>query len=125
MALTGLGMSLYAPQWGIAGLVVATLVWTLGEMVGAPTMYFAYPAHAGPGARQGRYLGAANAMFGLGNSLGPLLGVAAWTYLGDGMWWLCGATALVAMAVSRYGIRDGAPGGARPPSPAPSPALTE
>ncbi|MEU8268971.1 MFS transporter [Sphaerisporangium sp. NPDC049002] len=108
MALTGLGMTLYAPPWGVAGMIVATLVWTLGEMAGAPSMYFAYPAQAGRGGHQGRYLGAANAMFGLANSLGPILGVAAWTAFGDGVWLLCGVTAVAAMTLARHGVHAGA-----------------
>ena len=100
MALTGLGMSLYAPPWGIAGLVIATVIWTLGEMVGAPTIYFAYPAQTAPPESRGRYFGAANAMFGLGNTIGPLAGIAAWTIVGDAVWWLCGLVATTAIAAA-------------------------
>jgi MFS family permease len=105
MALTALGMSFYAPQWGIAGLVFATLVWTLGEMAGAPTIYFAYPAQAAPRELRGQYLGAANAMYGLGNAIGPVIGVLAWNQLGEQVWWLCGAAGLLAIATVRNGIK--------------------
>jgi MFS family permease len=105
MLLTGLGMCGYAPRWGVAGLLLATLVWTSGEMVGAPTIYFAHPAQAAPPHLRGAYLGAANAIFGLGNTLGPLIGILAWTALGDGAWWLCGAAGLAAASLGWYGSR--------------------
>jgi MFS family permease len=105
MALTGLGMSLYAPEWGIAGLVIATIIWTSGEMVGAPTIYFAYPAQIAPPESRGRYFGAANAMFGLGNTIGPLAGIAAWTIVGDAVWLLCGLVTSAAIATAWLATR--------------------
>jgi len=36
VALTAVGMSLYGVPWGMVGLVLATLVWSLGEIIGYP-----------------------------------------------------------------------------------------
>lgn len=105
VALTAIGMSLYGVAWGVAGLVVATLVWTVGEIVGYPTLFFAYPAQAGPPRLRGRYLGASNSLYGLGSTIGPLLGIALWNRIGDAMWLWCGAVGLAAVLAAWYGVR--------------------
>jgi MFS family permease len=106
--LVGAGLSAYALPLGVAGLVVATLVRSLGEVVGSPTLT-AYPAGAGPVALRSRYLGAAQAMFGLGAALGPPLGVAIWAVAGDRFWLLCGLVALLAAAAGWHAIGGSAP----------------
>jgi hypothetical protein len=120
LALTGAGLSLYGPAWGVVGLVVATVVWTFGEIVSGPTLS-AYPAMAGPADLRGRYIGASQAVFGLGFALGPIAGVAAWNRLGDGVWWGCGAISLLAVLAAACGIgpAGAAPGGRSRPSPRP------
>jgi MFS family permease len=105
LLLTAVGMSLYAPVWGVAGFVAATVIWTLGEIVGAPTTYFVYPAGAGPASHRGRYLGAANGVYGLGTAIGPMIGVLLWTRVGDAVWWYCGLFGLVAALAAYTGVR--------------------
>ena len=78
---------LSAPVVGVAGLVAGTIVWFFGEAVSAPTLFLACPAPAGPPELRGRCLGAANAMYGLGAALGPVLAVAAWGPFGAALWW--------------------------------------
>ncbi|UNO43143.1 MFS transporter [Streptomyces sp. MST-110588] len=114
-ALTCLGMTLYGPSWGIAGLVVATLMWSFGEAVSAPTLFLAYPARAGPPDLRGRYLGAASAMYGLGATAGPVLAVAGWNLLGRSLWWWSAVAGLMAVPAAWAGVRPGAHGdGSRP-----------
>ncbi|CAM5613475.1 hypothetical protein SRIMM317S_01611 [Streptomyces rimosus subsp. rimosus] len=84
--LTGIGMSMYALPWGLAALVIATLVWSLGEIIGYPSLFFAYPAQAGPPGLRGRYLGASNALYGLGSAIGPFIGVMIWNRFQEGLW---------------------------------------
>ncbi|MGP3684315.1 MFS transporter [Streptomyces sp. IBSNAI002] len=105
VALTGIGMSLYALPWGIAALVIATLVWSLGEIIGYPTLFFAYPAQAGPPELRGRYLGASNSLYGLGTAVGPFLGVTLWNRFGDGLWLGCGSLGLLAVGAAWLGVR--------------------
>lgn len=111
-ALTCLGMALYGPSWGVAGLVAGTVVWSFGEAVSAPTLFLAYPARAGPPGLRGRYLGAANAMYGLGAALGPVLAVAAWGRFGAALWWWSAVAGLVAVPAAWAGVRPGARGDA-------------
>jgi MFS family permease len=98
--LIGVGMSLYALPVGIAGLVLATVVWSLGEIVGAPAM-FAYPARIAPPESRGRYLGAFNASISLAFAAGPVVGAQLWTSLGTRFWLACGAVCAVA-ALAAY-----------------------
>lgn len=103
LALLAGGLALYRVPLGVAALVLATVVWSLGEIVGGPTM-FAYPAKAAPDGLRGRYLGSAHAMFGLGAALGPVLGVELWHAAGRSVWLYCGAVGLVAVIAARAGI---------------------
>lgn len=103
-ALLGGGLASYALPWGVTAFVLGTLIWSLAEIVGGPTM-FAYPAQAAPGPLRGRYLGATHAMYGLGSAIGPVLGVAVWDAAGTGLWLACGAVALLALLAAVFGIR--------------------
>ncbi|MFJ7209632.1 MFS transporter [Streptomyces sp. NPDC098789] len=103
----GGGLAAYALPWGVAGLVAATVVWSVGEIIGSPTMT-AYPALAAAPENRSRYLGASQAMFGVGSAVGPAAGVAAWALMGDTVWLACGAVAALAALAAFIGM---------PPSP--------
>ncbi|QRX95025.1 MDR family MFS transporter [Streptomyces noursei] len=103
--LTGVGMSMYALPWGVAALVIATLVWSLGEIIGYPSLFFAYPAQAGPPGLRGRYLGASNALYGLGSAIGPFFGVMIWNRFQEGLWIGCGIVGTIAAAAAWGGVR--------------------
>jgi predicted MFS family arabinose efflux permease len=104
MALLGLGMTLYAVPLGVAGLVVATLIWSFGETVGAPTT-LSYPARIAPQGLRGRYLASVDAPVGIGFAIGPPLGAVLWPRLGAGFWYVCGAAMVVAVALAYAGVR--------------------
>lgn len=104
MLLLALGHSLYGFGWGIAAFVAGTVVWSLAELVGGPTM-FAYPALAAPEELLARYQGAAQSMYGLGTVLGPVCGVALWLALGPPVWWLFGLVSLAGLAAVRSAMR--------------------
>jgi MFS family permease len=105
VGLVGLGLTLYAIPAGVIGLVVATLIWTLGEIIGTPTAS-AYPARVAPPERRGRYIAAASAPQQIGYALGPVLGTAVWAAWGTGVWWLCGALTVIAVIAAALGVRD-------------------
>lgn len=102
--LLGAGMSVYALPFGLAVFVAGTLIWSLAEIIAGPTM-FAYPAMAGPERLRGRYIGAANAMFGVGSASGAVIGLAVWNQVGEAVWPLCGLAALVGLVAGWSGIR--------------------
>ncbi|HEY7143394.1 MAG TPA: MFS transporter [Streptosporangiaceae bacterium] len=102
--LLGGGMAVYALPGGAAVFVAGTLVWSLAEIVAGPTM-FAYPAMAAPAGLRGRYVGSAQAVFGLGLAIGPVAGVAGWHAAGRSLWWACGLACLAGLAVAWPGVR--------------------
>jgi MFS family permease/mannose-6-phosphate isomerase-like protein (cupin superfamily) len=105
--LMGLGVAGFGVSGGsAAALIVCTVVFVFGIMINGPTM-FAYPATF-PAVVKARYVSAHQATFGLGMAVGPVFGVAAWTGLGNGVWWLCGGLGLVAAFCAHLGMK--APG---------------
>lgn len=107
--LTGIGMSLYGPAWGLAGLAVATFAWSIAECVATPTMFFAYPARAAPAGMSARYIGASQAAFQVGYAVGPAAGVLVWRHEGSAVWWLCGLVSVIAAVAASRGMRTAAP----------------
>ena len=120
-ALLGGGLAFYALPWVPAVFVIGTLIWTLAEIVGGPTM-FAYPGMAAPEHLRGRYIGAAHAMFGLGSALGPILGVLVFQRMGDAVWIWCGLASLAGVAAAWQGMRGRRPEPAARVAPEPAPA---
>jgi MFS family permease len=107
-ALMGLGVASYGLSGGSAvALVASTVVFVFGIMINGPTM-FAYPSTF-PAAVKARYISAHQATFGLGMALGPLVGVAAWVALGNGVWWLCGGLAVIAALCALLGMAAARP----------------
>ena len=84
-ALVGVGVACYGLPLGPAVVLSGTLLWTIAEIVGAPTV-FAYPAMAGPAHLKGRYIGSFQFMFGLGSAVGPMIGGFLFTQLGHRVW---------------------------------------
>jgi hypothetical protein len=102
--LLGIGLVGYGLPGGIVMIVAATVLNEVGQMIGGPTV-FAWPAQAAPPGMEGRYLAGALAAFGIGQAVGPVLGVAAYQYLGHSFWWLCGAMGIVSALTTGYSMR--------------------
>jgi hypothetical protein len=105
--LLGGGLAFYALPGGLAIFVIGTLLWTLAEIIGGPTM-FAYPGMAAPKPLLGRYVGSAHAMFGLGSALGPFLGVWVWNTSGAEVWVWCGLAGAIGVVLAYFGMRPAA-----------------
>jgi MFS family permease len=103
IGLIGLGVGLYGILPGLAGLVIATVVWSLGEMVGAPAMT-AYPGQVAPPALRGRYMAASDVPHQVGFAIGPVIWIPAWARLGAGVWTLCALVAVLAVVCAIAGI---------------------
>lgn len=102
--LVGLGMAGYGLVAGSVSLVIAsTVVFVVGVMISGPTM-FAYPASF-PDAVRTRYVGAHQAVFGLGMAIGPAVGVLGWLRLGGGVWYACGLVNLVSAGCAWVAMR--------------------
>jgi MFS family permease len=103
--LVAIGYGIYAIALVPALLILGTLIWTACEIIGAPTT-FAYPGMVAPAHLRGRYAGAMLSIFGLGNAIGPIVGVALWAHVGQQFWlWAAGVGVLSAVC-ARIGMRD-------------------
>ncbi|MET7480003.1 MFS transporter [Streptomyces sp. NPDC005648] len=109
IGLVGVGMNLYVAGPGIAMYVVATVVWTSGEMIGTPTAS-AWPGRVAPEHLRGRYIAAAAFPMQIGYAIGPVLGVAVWQASSSAVWWLSGLLTVGAVAATLVGM------GERPPT---------
>lgn len=103
VGLVGAGMNLYVAGPALTVIVIATLVWTVGEMVGAPTAS-AYPGQVAPPALRGRYIAALAFAQQIGYAVGPPTGLALWAVWPAGVWWACGLFTVVAVAVLLAGM---------------------
>jgi MFS family permease len=94
-ALTGLGFALTAWATDVPLLAVTVVVWTLGEIVSAPSSQ-AYVADLAPPHLRGRYQGAWGLTFGLALILAPVIGTAVFAVSPTVLWLSCGVLGLVA-----------------------------
>jgi MFS family permease len=105
--LLGSGMAVYSVPLGVGVFLTGTVVWSLAEIIGGPTM-FSYPPTAAPEGLRGRYIGAASAMFGLGSAIGPIVGLALWDRIGTSVWWVLALAELVGLTAAWFGIQPSA-----------------
>ncbi|MDF5753556.1 MFS transporter [Spongiactinospora sp. TRM90649] len=107
--LMGAGIAVYALPMSAAVIIIGTLIWSIGEIVGGPAM-FAHPAVISPLRLRAYYLGSFHFVFGLGGTIGPVLGGWLLVRLGHGVWIPLAAVSLLAtlvvIAVVRPPARD-------------------
>jgi MFS family permease len=118
-AFVALGYGMYAIGLVPTLLILGTLFWTLSEIIGAPTT-FAYPGMVAPARLRGRYFGAMQSMFGLGSTIGPILGVALWDHVGQRVWLWAAAVAILATLAALVGMRSPVAAPTREPAPEPA-----
>lgn len=119
--LLALGYGIYAIKMVPLVLVLGTIAWTASEIVGAPTTW-AYPGLVAPPRLRGRYFGAMQTMFGLGSTLGPILGVELFDHVGHWVWLWAACVAAVATVVGPLGMRS--PAARAEPEPVASASVT-
>lgn len=103
--LVGIGMGVYALPLGALVIIGGTLIWTLAEIVGAPSV-FSYPAMAGPPHLKSRYIGSFQFMFVLGTAVGPLLSGVLFVALGHHVWLALAPVAILTAYVGMAGVRS-------------------
>ncbi len=86
MSIQGVGFGLTALADGMAGHIVAIVVWTLGEVLAAGLLG-ALVAALAPVRLRGRYMGAFGLAFGLAAFLAPAVGTQVLEHLGEGALW--------------------------------------
>lgn len=93
--LIGLGFAVNAWAVGIPWLLVAIIVFTLGEMICMPVS-FAYLADLAPESMRGRYMGMFGYTWSVALLSGPSLGVLVFEKSPVGLWSACGVLGLLA-----------------------------
>jgi len=106
-ALLACGYGIYAIKLVPVLLIVGTLVWTLSEIVGAPTIW-ACPGMVAPARLRGRYFGAMQSMYGLGSTVGPIAGILLYEHVGQRFFLWAAAVMVLATAIGRVGMLDSA-----------------
>jgi MFS family permease len=102
-ALLAMGYGVYAIKMIPLFLVLGTMIWTLSEIVGAPTIW-AYPGIVAPSHLRGRYYGSMQSMYGLGSTLGPILGVMLFDHVGQRVFLWAASVAVVGLLIGRIGM---------------------
>lgn len=101
MLLVGLGLGLGTVVHSAGGYIGSGLVWTAGE-IGIAVVFGAVFADLAPADLRGGYMGVAATTWGVGNTLGPLLGTAVLDRAGPTALWLaCAATGLVLLSAQQ------------------------
>jgi MFS family permease len=103
-ALLAAGYGAYAIGMTPALLIIGTLLWTLSEIVGAPTVW-AYPGLVAPAHLRGRYYGGLHSTYGLGSTIGPIIGIALFSSVGQQFFLYATAVGVLATVVGQLGIR--------------------
>ena len=103
-ALLAAGYGAYAIGMTPWLLVIGTLLWTLSEIIGAPTIW-AYPGIVAPKHLRGRYFGGLHSTYGLGSTIGPILGILLFEQVGQRFFVWAAAIAVLATIIGRLGMR--------------------
>ena len=111
------GYGAFGLPGGLPVLFAGTLLAAVGQVIGGPAA-FAWPAKAAPPGATGRFVGSMHAVFGLGYAVGPILGIALWTSIGDAFWALCLGLGLLMVAPGIWSLRPPADAGTPTPPPA-------
>lgn len=113
--LLGAGVAVYGLPMVPVVIITGTLIWSFGEIIGGPTV-FAYPAIAAPPDRRGRYLGSFQFMFGLGSTVGPLVGGWLFIQMGQAVWPVLAVGSLIATVSALIAVREPSRGAAPVPA---------
>ncbi|MGW6504772.1 MFS transporter [Nonomuraea angiospora] len=104
--LLGVGLGLFGLPFGPWVFILGAVVWTLGEIISAPSIG-AYPALAAPTpALRSRYIGALSTCQTAGWAVGPSVGTALFEYVGGAVWLMCAGLGVLAYLGMRAGVRD-------------------
>ncbi|GAA1267370.1 MFS transporter [Kitasatospora nipponensis] len=107
-ALVGLGEACYGLPLGAAVILIGTLIWTLGEILGGPTL-FAYPGLVAPPRLKARYISSFQLMFTAGTAIGPVIGGLLFQRLGHGVWPVVAVFAVFSTVFGALGMKPIAP----------------
>jgi MFS family permease len=102
--LLAVGYGAFGLPGGIALVFAGTLIAVVGQIIGGPAA-FAYPGKVAPKHAMGLYVSGAQAMFGTGYALGPIIGVFLWNAVGKGFWGLVFLFGMLMVGPGIWGLR--------------------
>ena len=106
--LIAVGVSTYGLRLLPVVVIVGTVIWSLGEILGGPAT-FAYAAMAGPAEQKSYYISSFQFVFELGATAGPSIGAALFAAVGHPVWWLIGAAEIVGLLLILAATRRSRP----------------
>jgi MFS family permease len=92
--LTGLGFGAFAPLTSAAGMFLAVVIWSFGEMFDSPSVA-AFTADRAPTHARGRYQSALGVTYGLAFTVGPIAGTALYQVEPKAVWYASAALGVV------------------------------
>lgn len=105
--LLGVGYALTGLAHHFLTLALTVVVWTCGEMIGAPVQNTVL-ANMAPANLRGRYMAAATLMWSLASIVGPSLGSFLYGWSPTFLWFFAAAMGLGSAAAVRFALRPAA-----------------
>ncbi len=102
--LLGVGYACTGLAHHFGTLALTVVIWTLGEMISAPTQS-AVLANMAPAHLRGRYMAAATLMWSLATIVGPSLGSYLYAWNPTILWWFAAAMGLASAAAVKFALR--------------------
>ena len=102
--LLSVGYFFYAVQMAPTFIILGTLLFSVSEIVGAPTLY-AYPGMIAPAHLRGRYFGAMQSTYGLGSTIGPIVGILIFEHVGQRVFLYAALLAIAGAFIGQIGLR--------------------
>jgi MFS family permease len=116
-----IGCGIFAIRGSYIIIIIATVLAATAQTIGGPGA-FAYPAEVAPEGAVGRYLGTAYGMFGLGYTVGPIVGITLYDLLGHGFWLVVLLFGAAMIPAGIWGMRPAGQARTRGSDPAPQDA---
>ncbi|MYS84958.1 MFS transporter [Embleya scabrispora] len=105
LVLVGVGVAVYGLPLGPAVILLGTLIWSVGEILGGPATT-AYPVVAGPAHLKGHYIGGFHFAWSLGAAVGPVVGGWLFIRLGHQVWPVLTAGSVLSIVLVLLSVRD-------------------
>lgn len=102
--LLGVGYACTGLAHHFGTLAITVVIWTLGEMISAPTQS-AVLANMAPPHQRGRYMAAATLLWSLASITGPSLGSFLYGWSPTALWWFSAAMGLASAGAVRMALQ--------------------
>ncbi|WP_439679306.1 MFS transporter [Embleya sp. MST-111070] len=105
LVLVGVGVGMYGLPLGPAVILLGTLVWSVGEILGGPATT-AYPVVAGPARLKSHYIAGFHFAWSLGAAVGPVVGGWLFIRFGHGVWPVLTVGSALSIVLVLVSVRD-------------------